>query len=67
MKNSVELIIKVALLFFTWLTWWWAFNAPLSNGLDLFFIVGGVLLVFPFVWLGRRFSTDTQQRPAPPG
>jgi protein-S-isoprenylcysteine O-methyltransferase Ste14 len=54
MKNSVELMIKVALLLFTWLIWWWAFNVPLSNGLDLFFIVGGVLLVFPFVWLGRK-------------
>jgi protein-S-isoprenylcysteine O-methyltransferase Ste14 len=38
---------------FTWFTWLWALNQPLSNMMNLSIIVGGVLLVFPLVWLGR--------------
>jgi len=33
---------------------WWASNAPLSNGMNLSIIVGGVLLTIPLVWLGRK-------------
>jgi len=39
---------------FTWFLWWWALNTPLSNVMNLSIIVGGVLLVFPLVWLGRK-------------
>jgi len=39
---------------FSWFLWWWAFNTPLSNVMNLSIIVGGVLLVFPLVWLGRK-------------
>jgi protein-S-isoprenylcysteine O-methyltransferase Ste14 len=53
MKHAVELFIKIALLAFIWFIWWWALNAPLSNAMNLSIIVGGVLLVFPLVWLGR--------------
>jgi uncharacterized integral membrane protein len=38
---------------FIWFLWWWAFNTPLSNVMNLSIIVGGVLLVFPLVWVGR--------------
>jgi protein-S-isoprenylcysteine O-methyltransferase Ste14 len=38
---------------FIWFIWWWALSAPLSKILNLSIIVGGVLLVFPLVWLGR--------------
>jgi protein-S-isoprenylcysteine O-methyltransferase Ste14 len=54
MKHAVELLFKIALLVFTWFLWWWAFDAPLSNVMNLSIIVGGVLLVFPVVWLGRK-------------
>jgi protein-S-isoprenylcysteine O-methyltransferase Ste14 len=54
MKHAVELFFRIALLAFTWFLWWWAFNTPLSNVMNLSMIVGGVLLVFPLVWLGRK-------------
>jgi hypothetical protein len=53
MKPAVELFFRFALLVFSWFLWWWAFNISLSNVMNLSIIVGGVLLVFPIVWLGR--------------
>jgi protein-S-isoprenylcysteine O-methyltransferase Ste14 len=53
MRQVVEFSVRVALLVFIWMIWWWALDAPLSNALNLSIIVGGVLLVFPLIWLGR--------------
>jgi len=53
MKPVIEFLFRIALLVFTFFIWWWALNAPLSNVMNLSIIVGGVLLVFPLVWLGR--------------
>ena len=53
MKHAVELFFRITLLVFTWLIWLWVLNQPLSNIMNLSIIVGGVLLVFPIVWLGR--------------
>ena len=54
MKRAVELSFRIALMAFSWFLWWWAFNTPLSNVMNLSIIVGGLLLVFPLVWLGRK-------------
>ena len=54
MKHAVELFFRIALLVFIWFIWLWALNQPLSNIMNLSIIVGGVLLVFPIVWLGRK-------------
>jgi protein-S-isoprenylcysteine O-methyltransferase Ste14 len=54
MKHVIESLIKIALLLFIWFIWWLAFNASLSNVLNLSVIVGGVLLTFPLVWFGRK-------------
>ncbi len=54
MKPVIDFLVRVALLAFIWLVWWWALNARLSNLMNLSIIVGGVLLVFPLVWLGRK-------------
>jgi protein-S-isoprenylcysteine O-methyltransferase Ste14 len=54
MKQAVELIFRIALLMFIWLIWLWVLNQPFSDTMNLSIIVGGVLLVFPLVWLGRR-------------
>jgi len=54
MRQVIEFLARVALLAFIWFIWWWALNAPLSNVMNLSIIVGGVLLVFPLVWLGRK-------------
>jgi protein-S-isoprenylcysteine O-methyltransferase Ste14 len=53
MKHAGELFFRIALLGFTWFIWLWAFHQPLSNMMNLSIIVGGVLLVFPLVGLGR--------------
>jgi protein-S-isoprenylcysteine O-methyltransferase Ste14 len=54
MRQVIEFLARIGLLAFIWFIWWWALNAPLSNVMNLSIIVGGVLLVFPLVWLGRR-------------
>ena len=54
MKHTGEFFIRIALMVFSWFLWWWAFNTPLSIAMNLSIIVGGVLLVFPLVWLGRK-------------
>ena len=54
MKRVIDLLVRVVLLAFIWSIWWWTFNAPLSASLNLSIIVGGVLLVFPVVRLGRK-------------
>jgi protein-S-isoprenylcysteine O-methyltransferase Ste14 len=54
MRQVIEFLVRVALLAFIWFIWWWALNAPLSNVMNLSIIVGGVILVFPLVWLGRK-------------
>jgi protein-S-isoprenylcysteine O-methyltransferase Ste14 len=48
-----DFLLRVALMVFIWLAWWWATNASLSNIVNLSILVGGLLLVFPLVWLGR--------------
>jgi protein-S-isoprenylcysteine O-methyltransferase Ste14 len=54
MRQAAEFLVRVALLAFIWLIWWWALNAPLADVMNLSIIVGGVLLTFPLVWLGRK-------------
>jgi protein-S-isoprenylcysteine O-methyltransferase Ste14 len=54
MRQVIEFLVKVALLAFIWFIWWWVLNARLSNVMNLSIIVGGVLLTFPLVWLGRK-------------
>jgi len=60
MRQGVESLIRVALLAFIWLIWWWALDAPLSKAMNLSIIVGAVLLVFPLVWLGRKILDQHQ-------
>ena len=54
MKPAVEWLLRITLLLSSWLLWRWALTTPLSNVMNLSLIVGGVVLVFPVVWLGRK-------------
>jgi protein-S-isoprenylcysteine O-methyltransferase Ste14 len=54
MRQVIEFLVRLALLAIIWFILWWAVIAPLSIVMNLSIIVGGVLLVFPFVWLGRK-------------
>jgi len=53
MKQVIEFPVRVALLALVWLILWRAAVTPLSSAMNLSVIVGGVLLTFPLVWLGR--------------
>jgi protein-S-isoprenylcysteine O-methyltransferase Ste14 len=53
-RQVIEFLVRVAFLAFIWFIWWWALNAPLSSVMNLSIIVGGVLMVLPLVWLGRK-------------
>jgi protein-S-isoprenylcysteine O-methyltransferase Ste14 len=54
MRQVNESLVRAALLAFILFILWWASNAPPSNGMNLSIIVGGILLTFPVVWLGRK-------------
>jgi protein-S-isoprenylcysteine O-methyltransferase Ste14 len=60
MARANEFIAKVALMAFIWILWAWALNAPLSSVMNMTIIVGGVLLAFPLVWLGRTILDRRQ-------
>ena len=53
MKHAAELLFRIVPLAFTLFVWLWGLNQPISHTMNLFIIVGGVLWVFPIVWLGR--------------
>jgi protein-S-isoprenylcysteine O-methyltransferase Ste14 len=55
MKKAAEILGRAVLFALLFLPWFWALNTPLSNPINILVIVGGVLLVFPLVWLGRKF------------
>jgi len=53
-KYAVELFFKIALFALAVFLMKRAFETPLSDVMNLSIILGGVLLVFPVVWLGRK-------------
>jgi protein-S-isoprenylcysteine O-methyltransferase Ste14 len=53
MKHAGEQFLKIALLGLAWLVWLWVIGQPPSISLDLTILVGGLLLVYPVVWIGR--------------
>jgi len=64
MRQVIEFLVRVALLALILFVLWWASNAPLSKVMNLSIIVGGVLLTFPLVWLGRKILDQTTSRVA---
>ena len=54
MKHIIEFLVRVALFAFICFIFWLMQNVSLSNVINLSIIVGGVLLTFPLVWLGRK-------------
>jgi protein-S-isoprenylcysteine O-methyltransferase Ste14 len=54
MKHAGGLLGRIGLLACTLSIWLWALDQPLSTIPNLFITVGGVMVVFPVVWVGRR-------------
>jgi protein-S-isoprenylcysteine O-methyltransferase Ste14 len=53
MKHYAELFVRIALLVFIIFLWLWVLDQQFSNIMNLSIIAGGLLLVFPIVWLAR--------------
>jgi protein-S-isoprenylcysteine O-methyltransferase Ste14 len=53
-KHVIEFLVRVALLAFICFIFWLVQNVSLSDVINLSIIMGGVLLTFPLVWLGRK-------------
>ncbi len=60
MKHVFESFFRIALFAFILTTWLLVLNTPLSNAMNLSIIVGGVLLTYPLVWLGRKILDRNQ-------
>ena len=60
MKQIIEFLIKAALAVFIWFIWWLVLDASFSNVMNISVVVGGVLLTFPVVWLGRKVLDQHQ-------
>jgi protein-S-isoprenylcysteine O-methyltransferase Ste14 len=54
MKRIVELLIRIALLALSWFFWMWVRDTSPSSVVTVSIAVGGPLLAFPVVWLGRK-------------
>jgi protein-S-isoprenylcysteine O-methyltransferase Ste14 len=54
MKHVIESLVRIALLAIICYAFWLAQNVSLTNVINLLVIVGGVLLTYPLVWLGRK-------------
>ena len=53
MKHATGFLLRIVLLVFIFFIWIWVLDQHFSNIMNLYIIVGGVLMVFPVVWLGR--------------
>jgi protein-S-isoprenylcysteine O-methyltransferase Ste14 len=54
MKHILAAFVRIAVFLLILLLWLWVLNQPFSSTVNLSIIVGGVLLVFPVVWIGRK-------------
>jgi protein-S-isoprenylcysteine O-methyltransferase Ste14 len=54
MRHGIEFLFRIVLSAVIVFIWLWALSAQLSHVMNLSIIVGGVSLVFPVVWLGRK-------------
>ncbi|MGD1047094.1 MAG: isoprenylcysteine carboxylmethyltransferase family protein [Bacteroidota bacterium] len=54
MKNILEAFVRIALFVLIVFLWSWVLHQRLSNIMDILIIVGGILLIFPIAWLGRK-------------
>jgi protein-S-isoprenylcysteine O-methyltransferase Ste14 len=61
MRRLLEGLIRIALFGMTLFILWQVIRLPASPAIDSCLLIGGMLLVFPVVWIGRMFLN---RRPA---
>ena len=54
MKYIFEALIRITLFVLIIFFWSWVFHQRLSNIMDISIIVGGILVIFPIAYLGRK-------------
>jgi protein-S-isoprenylcysteine O-methyltransferase Ste14 len=54
MKHVLEAFVRIALCVLILFLWTWVLDQPFSSTVNLSIIVGGVVLVFPVIWFGRK-------------
>lgn len=54
MKHIRQSLVRIILMAIILTIWLWVLNMPISKVLNLAIIIGGVLLSYPLVWLGRK-------------
>jgi protein-S-isoprenylcysteine O-methyltransferase Ste14 len=54
MKHILEVFVRITLFVPIIFLWSWVLHQQFSNIIDISIIVGGILLLFPIAWLGRR-------------
>ncbi len=54
MKHILETLVRISLFVLIILLWSWLLQQQFSKLMDISVIVGGILLVFPIAWLGRK-------------
>jgi len=54
MKHILEAFVRIVLFVLILFLWSWVLNQPFSSIVNLSIILGGVLLVYPVGWFGRK-------------
>jgi protein-S-isoprenylcysteine O-methyltransferase Ste14 len=54
MKHILDAFVRITLFVLIILLWSWLLDQRLSNIMDMSIIVGGILLIIPVAWLGRK-------------
>jgi len=54
MKHILDAFVRITLFVLILFLWLWVLNQQISNIMNISIIVGGILLVFPIVWFGRK-------------
>lgn len=54
MKHALEAFSRIALFVLMLFFWMWIIDQRFSRGVNLAIVAGGVLLVFPIIWIGRK-------------
>ena len=53
MKNPARSLTNIILVLFAWIVWLWVADQEFPNTVNLSIILGGVLVIFPVILLGR--------------
>jgi protein-S-isoprenylcysteine O-methyltransferase Ste14 len=54
MKHILDAFVRIALFVLIMCLWLWLLDQRLSNIMDMSIIVGGILLIVPVAWFGRK-------------